>query len=93
MTVWRLAYHSKGDFGEREDAFVDSTIDTLAATVDGKERETLARRLGDFLTSDAATLPIVSASYLYGVNPKTVKSWRPTRGKYPDRFEWAVPAQ
>ena len=93
VTVWRLAYHSKGDFGEREDAFVDSTIDTLAATIDGKEREVLARKLGDFLTNDAATLPIVSASYLYATNPKTVKSWQPTRGKYPDRFEWAVPAQ
>jgi peptide/nickel transport system substrate-binding protein len=93
VTTWRLAYHSKGDFGEREDAFVDSTIDTLAATVDGQEREALARRLGDFLTSDAATLPIVSASYLYATSPKTVRGWRPTRGKYPDRFEWAVPAQ
>jgi peptide/nickel transport system substrate-binding protein len=91
VTVWRLAYHSKGDFGEREDGFVDSTIDTLAATVNGKEREALARRLGDFLTRDAATLPIISASYLYGINPKTVNSWQPTRGKYPDRFERAVP--
>lgn len=93
VTVWRLAYHSKGDFGEREDAFVDSAIDALAATVNGKERDTLARNLGDFLTNDAATLPIVSASYLYGANPKTVKGWQPTRGKYPDRFEWAAPAQ
>jgi len=91
VTVWRLAYHSKGDFGEREDGFVDSTIDTLAATVNGKEREALARRLGDFLTNDAATLPIISASYLYVINPKTVNSWQPTRGKYPDRFERAVP--
>src|SRR5262245_14503868 len=55
VTTWRLTYHSKGDFGEREDAFVDSAIDTLAATINAQERETLARKLGDFLTSAAAT--------------------------------------
>src|SRR5256886_1074588 len=93
VTVWRLAYHSKGDFGEREDPFVDSVLDTLAATVNAKEREALAKKLGDFLVTDFATLPMVSASYLYGTNPKTVKAWQPTRGKYPDRFEWVVPAR
>ena len=93
VTVWRLAYHSKGDFGQREDPFIDSTIDTLAATVNAKEREALARKLGDFLVNDVATIPVVSASYLYGTNPKKVRGWQPTRGKYPDRFEWASPAQ
>src|SRR5438445_440085 len=53
----------------------------------------LAKKLGDFLVTDFATLPMVSASYLYGTNPKTVKAWQPTRGKYPDRFEWVVPAR
>ena len=91
VTVWRLAYHSKGDFGEREDAFIDSAIDTLAVTVNPRERETLALKLGDFLTHDASTIPVVSASYLYGTNPKKVRGWQPTRGKYPDRFEWASP--
>lgn len=93
VTVWRLTYHSQGDFGQREDAFLDSTIDTLAGMVNVRERESLARKLGDFLVNDAATLPVVSASYLYGANAKTVKGWQPTRGKYPDRFEWASPAQ
>ena len=91
VTVWRLAYHSKGDFGEREDPFVDSTIDTLAATVNVKEREALATKLGDFFVNDVSTIPLVSASYLYGTNPKRVRGWQPTRGKYPDRFEWAAP--
>jgi peptide/nickel transport system substrate-binding protein len=93
VTVWRLAYHSKGDFGQREDPVIDSTIDTLAATVGPKERAALAKKLGDFLANDVATIPVVSASYLYGTNPKTVKTWQPTRGKYPDRFEWAIPAR
>jgi ABC-type transport system substrate-binding protein len=93
VTVWRLAYHSKGDFGEREDPFVDSTIDTLAGTVNAKEREAMARKLGDFFVNDVSTIPLVSAGYLYGTNPKTVRGWQPTRGKYPDRFEWASPAQ
>ncbi|MGH7320484.1 MAG: ABC transporter substrate-binding protein [Candidatus Rokuibacteriota bacterium] len=93
VTVWRLVYHSQGDFGQREDPFVDSTIDALASTVNVKEREALGRKLGDFLLNDAATLPIVSASYLYGTNPRTVKGWQPTRAKYPDRFEWAAPAR
>src|SRR5207249_3208485 len=93
VTVWRLAYHSKGDFGEREDPFVDAVLDTLAATVNAEEREALAKKLGDFLVTDFATLPMVSASYLYGTNPKTVKAWQPTRGKYPDHFEWLVPSR
>jgi peptide/nickel transport system substrate-binding protein len=93
VTVWRLAYHSKGDFGEREDPFVDSTIDTIAATVNAKERDALARKLGDFLTANVSGIPVVSASYLYGTNPKKVRGWHPTRGKFPDRFDWASPAQ
>jgi|SRR6266536_628316 len=56
-------------------------------------REALATKLGDFLTNDMSTIPVVSASYLYGTNPKKVRGWQPTRGKYPDRFEWASPVQ
>lgn len=93
VSTWRLSYHSQGDFGEFEDPFVDTTIDTLTTTVDAQERERLARALGDFLVQRSATLNLVSASYLYGVNPKTVKAWQPTRGKYPDRYEFALPAR
>jgi peptide/nickel transport system substrate-binding protein len=93
VAQWRLAYHSKGDFGEREDALLDSTIESLIVTVNAKERERLAARLGDFLVADASTLNMVSASYLYGINPRQVRAWEPTRGKYPDRYEFAVPAR
>ena len=90
VSIWRLAYHSKGDFGSREDASIDSTIDTLAATVNPSEREKLSRKLGDLLMEEYATINVVSASYLYGMSGK-VRTWQPTKGKYPDRFELAVP--
>lgn len=93
VSVWRLAYHSKGDLGEHEAPAVDEAIDTLARTVNPKEREKLARTLGELLVADVATINIVSASYLYGVNGRKVRAWQPTRGKYPDRYEFAFPAR
>lgn len=90
--VFRLGYHSKFDFGEMEDPFIDSAIDDLISTVEPKARVELAQKLGDFLTTNAATLNLVSASYLYGVS-KRVKTWQPTRGKYPDRYEFAIPTR
>ena len=53
----------------------------------------MARGLGSFLLQGYATLNLVSASYLYGINPKKVQAWQPTRGKYPDRYEFAMPAR
>ena len=71
----RVAYYSKGPNHHFEDEFIDKHYLALRDTVDLKERQRLARVIGDHLFDEFADIPLLWFYNEVVVNPKVVADW------------------
>ena len=71
----RTAHYSKTNGHQFEDAFIEKKYEELAKTVDPKDRERVAREIGDHLFEEFSTIPLLSIYNEVAVNPKVVADW------------------
>jgi len=71
----RISYYSKGNIHHFEDVFIDKQYVELIKAVDPKERERLAREIGDHLFEEFADIPLVLLFNEVTANPKVVSEW------------------
>jgi ABC-type transport system substrate-binding protein len=71
----RISYYSKGTVHHFEDPFIDQRYLALTQTVDLKERERLAREVGDHLFEEFADMPLLLLFNEVVANPKVVSAW------------------
>ena len=71
----RTAHYSKTNGHFFEDEFLEKKYAELSNTVDPKERERVAREIGDHLFEEFSTIPLLSIYSEVAVNPKVVADW------------------
>ena len=71
----RTSYYSKGPNHHYENEFVDKTYNALTLAVDPKERQRLARTIGDHLYDEFADIPLFWFANEVVANPKIVTEW------------------
>jgi ABC-type transport system substrate-binding protein len=71
----RTSYHSKGPNHHYENEFIDKTYNALTLSVDPKERQRLARSIGDHLYDEFADIPLFWFANEVVANPKIVTEW------------------
>jgi ABC-type transport system substrate-binding protein len=71
----RTAHQSKGNGHSFEDEFLEKKYLELTKLVDPKERERVAREIGDHLFEEFSTIPLISIHNEVAVNPKVVAEW------------------
>jgi peptide/nickel transport system substrate-binding protein len=71
----RTAHYSKTNGHIFEDEFLEKKYTELSNTVDPKERERVAREIGDHLFEEFTTIPLLSIYSEVAVNPKMVAEW------------------
>jgi ABC-type transport system substrate-binding protein len=71
----RTSYWSKSAGHNYENEFIDKTYNALTLAVDPKERERLARSIGDHLFDEFADIPLFWFSNEVVANPKVVAEW------------------
>jgi peptide/nickel transport system substrate-binding protein len=71
----RTAHYSKTNGHFFEDEFLDKKYLELTQLVDPKERERVAREIGDHLFEEFTTIPLLSIFNEVAVNPKVVADW------------------
>jgi ABC-type transport system substrate-binding protein len=71
----RTSYWSKSAGHNYENEFIDKTYNTLTQTVDPKERQRLARAIGDHLFDEFADIPLFWFKNEVVANPKMVGEW------------------
>ena len=58
-----------------EDEFLEKKYAELSSAVDPKDRERVAREIGDHLFEEFTTIPLLSIYSEVAVNPKVVADW------------------
>ena len=71
----RTSYYSKGPNHHYENEFMDKTYNALTLSVDPKERQRLARTIGDHLYDEFADIPLFWFANEVVANPKIVTEW------------------
>jgi len=71
----RNAHQSKGNGHVLEDEFLEEKYAELRKTVDPKDRERVAREIGDHLFNEFSTIPLIAIHNEVAVNPKVVADW------------------
>ena len=71
----RTSYWSKSAGHNYENEFIDKTYNALTLAVDPKERQRLARSIGDHLFEEFADIPLFWFANEVVVNPKVVSEW------------------
>jgi peptide/nickel transport system substrate-binding protein len=71
----RTAHYSKSNGHVFEDEFLEKKYVELSNAVDPKERERLAREIGDHLFEEFTTIPLLSIFNEVAINPKVVADW------------------
>jgi peptide/nickel transport system substrate-binding protein len=71
----RTTHYSKTNGHSFEDAFLEKKYEELANTVDPKDRERVAREIGDHLFEEFTSIPLLSIHSEVAVNPKVVADW------------------
>jgi len=71
----RAAHYSKTNGHMFENEFLDKKYLELSKTVDLKERERVAREIGDHMFEEFTTIPLISIHNEVAVNPKVVAEW------------------
>jgi peptide/nickel transport system substrate-binding protein len=71
----RTAHYSKTNAHLFEDEFLEKKYVEFSNTVDPKERERVAREIGDHLFEEFSTIPLLSIFSEVAVNPKVVADW------------------
>jgi ABC-type transport system substrate-binding protein len=71
----RTAHYSKTNGHVFEDEFLEKKYAELSNTVDPKDRERVAREIGDHLFEEFSTIPLISIFNEVAVNPKVVADW------------------
>jgi ABC-type transport system substrate-binding protein len=71
----RTSYWSKSPNHHYENDFIDKHYDLLTKSVDPKERQRLARTIGDHLFEEFADIPLFWFSNEVMANPKVVGEW------------------
>jgi len=71
----RTSYYSKGPNHHYENEFMDKTYNALTLAVDPKERQRLARTIGDHLYDEFADIPLFWFANEVVANPKIVTEW------------------
>ena len=71
----RTSYYSKGPNHHYENEFMDKTYSALTLAVDPKERQRLARTIGDHLYDEFADIPLFWFANEVVANPKIVTEW------------------
>ena len=71
----RTSYWSKSAGHNYENEFIDKTYDALTKAVDPKERQRLARAIGDHLFDEFADIPLFWFANEVVANPKAVGEW------------------
>jgi peptide/nickel transport system substrate-binding protein len=71
----RTSYYSKGPNHHYENEFIDKTYNALTLSVDPKERQRLARAIGDHLYDEFADIPLFWFANEVVANPKIVTEW------------------
>jgi ABC-type transport system substrate-binding protein len=71
----RTSYYSKSPNHHYENTFVDQAYENLTKAVDKKERERIARSIGDHLFEEFADIPLFWFANEVMVNPKVVGDW------------------
>ena len=71
----RTAHYSKTNGHLFEDEFLEKKYAEFSNTVDPKERERVAREIGDHLFEEFSTIPLLSIYSEVAVNPKVVADW------------------
>jgi peptide/nickel transport system substrate-binding protein len=71
----RTAHYSKGNGHVFEDEFLEKKYLELSGLVDPKDRERVAREIGDHLFEEFTTIPLLSIFNEVAVNPKVVADW------------------
>jgi ABC-type transport system substrate-binding protein len=71
----RTSYYSKGPNHHYENEFMDKTYNALTLAVDPKERQRLARAIGDHLYDEFADIPLFWFANEVVANPKIVTEW------------------
>ncbi len=71
----RTCYWSKSTGHNYENEFIDKTYNALTLSVDPKERQRLARSIGDHLFEEFADIPLFWFANEVVVNPKVVSEW------------------
>ncbi|RPJ26852.1 MAG: hypothetical protein EHM35_14595 [Planctomycetaceae bacterium] len=71
----RTAHYSKSNAHQFEDEFLEKKYLELAKTVDPKDRERLAREIGDHLFEEFSSIPLLSIFNEVAINPKVVAEW------------------
>jgi peptide/nickel transport system substrate-binding protein len=71
----RTAHYNKGNGHLFESEFLEKKYEELSKLVDPKDRERVAREIGDYLFEEFTTIPLLSIHNEVGVNPKVVAEW------------------
>ncbi|MGH8057635.1 MAG: ABC transporter substrate-binding protein, partial [Candidatus Entotheonellia bacterium] len=71
----RTVHYSKTNGHFFEDEFLDKKYLELSKTVDPKDRERVAREIGDHLFNEFSTIPLISIHNEVAINPKVVAGW------------------
>jgi len=71
----RTAHYSKSNAHIFEDEFLEKKYLELSRTVDPKDRERVAREIGDHLFNEFSTIPLISIHNEVAINPKVVAGW------------------
>jgi peptide/nickel transport system substrate-binding protein len=71
----RTAHQSKGNGHLFETEFLEKKYLELTKLVDAKDRERVAREIGDHLFEEFTTIPLLSIFNEVAVNPKVVADW------------------
>ena len=71
----RTSYWSKSPNHHYENEFVDKHYDALTKAVDSKERQRIARTIGDHLFEEFADIPLFWFANEVMANPKAVGEW------------------
>jgi ABC-type transport system substrate-binding protein len=71
----RTAHYSKTNGHLFEDEFLEKKYAELSNAVDPKDRERIAREIGDHLFEEFSTIPLLSIHSEVAVNPKVVAEW------------------
>jgi len=71
----RTSYWSKSAGHNYENEFIDKTYNALTQAVDPKERQRLARAIGDHLFEEFADIPLFWFANEVVANPKVVGEW------------------
>ena len=71
----RTSYTLKGNAHHYQNDFIEKTYATLTATVEPKERQRLARAVGDHLFEEFSDIPLFWFANEVVANPKVVGDW------------------